>query len=451
MSDAKIIEALRQAINITPDNIPLREHLAAILIEAGKQEEAKIEFEEALKYAPNNIPLHLKLSQLLYHFKRYEAAAIYLRDVLKLDNKCAEAHFEMAKVLIALEQFEMAQKSYHLATDINPNLADSNIESHFSKKESSTPRLLHAGPELKENAFKESSEFFGISESPQITFNDVGGMEELKEEIRINIIYPFTHPEVYAAYGKKIGGGILLYGPPGCGKTYVARATAGECKAHFIAVGIEEILDMWMGESERRLHELFETARAQSPCVLFFDELEAFAGKRSDMQHSPHFRTVVNQLLAEMDGAKGDNQNILVIGATNSPWHVDSAFRRPGRFDKVIFVPPPDLTARKEILKIHCKGKPVDNLDYEKIALKMKKFSGADIRAICDIAAEFGLRETLKTGKMRLVKMADFLEALKKIRPTTDEWLNTAKNYVLYSNQAGLYDPIVEYLQKGKD
>jgi SpoVK/Ycf46/Vps4 family AAA+-type ATPase len=288
-------------------------------------------------------------------------------------------------------------------------------------------------------------------EQPKISFADAGGMEALKEQIRLNIIYPFQHPEVYQAYGKKVGGGILLYGPPGCGKTYIARATAGECQARFIAVGIEDVLNMYMGESERRLHAIFEAARAAAPTIVFFDEFEALAGKRAGMDHSPHYRALVNQFLAELDGIKSSNHNMLVMGATNSPWHIDSAFRRPGRFDKVLFVPPPDEAARVAILQLHCRNKPLENIDYQKIARQMKRFSGADIAAVCESAAEIGLQETLKTGKLRQLRTDDFLKALSKTRPTTDEWLSTAKNYVMYSNQTGLYDAVNEYLQKGSD
>jgi transitional endoplasmic reticulum ATPase len=271
----------------------------------------------------------------------------------------------------------------------------------------------------------------------------------LKEEIRVNIIYPFLHPEIYQAYGKKIGGGILLYGPPGCGKTYIARATAGECAARFLAIGIEDVLDMWMGQSERKVHLIFEAARQAAPTVLFFDELDALAGKRSESSRSS--RSVVNQLLVETDGAKGSNENMLIIGATNSPWHVDAAFRRPGRFDKVLFVPPPDKEARIAILQIHCAKKPVENVDYEKIAARTRKFSGADLAALCEVAAEIGLRETMKTGRLRKLNTNDFLSALKTVKPTTEEWLATARNYALYANQSGLYDSIAEYLNKGSD
>ncbi|RYG65677.1 ATP-binding protein, partial [bacterium] len=284
-----------------------------------------------------------------------------------------------------------------------------------------------------------------------LNFEGVGGMAALKEDISLNIIYPFQHPEIYAAYGKKVGGGILLYGPPGCGKTFIARATAGQVGARFIAVGIEDVLDMWHGQSERKLHLIFEAARRNTPTVIFFDELDALAGKRSDMSHSPHARSLVNQFLSELDGVKGNNENLLIMGATNSPWHIDPAFRRPGRFDKIIFVPPPDATARTEILALHCKNKPVEKLDFAKIAAKMKRFSGADIAATTDMAAEIALRETLKTGKLRPLTERDFATALKQVKPTTEEWLATARNYALYSNQTGTYDAVSDYLGRKED
>ena len=198
-------------------------------------------------------------------------------------------------------------------------------------------------------------------ERPKTTFRDVGGMDVLKEEIGIKIIYPLQHPELYRAYGKQIGGGILLYGPPGCGKTHLARATAGEISAGFISVGINDVLEMWIGNSERNLHGLFAQARENKPCVLFFDKVDALGGRRSDMS-SGNSRQLINQFLAEMDGLSGNNDGVLILAATNAPWHVDPAFRRPGRFDRILFVPPPDEAARAAILRIHCQGKPLENI-----------------------------------------------------------------------------------------
>ena len=178
-------------------------------------------------------------------------------------------------------------------------------------------------------------------ERPRLNFGDVGGMDSLKEEIRLKIIHPLTHPELYKAYGKPVGGGILMYGPPGCGKTYLARATAGEIRAEFMAIGIHEVLDMWLGNSERNLHEIFEAARRTQPSVLFFDEVDALAASRADMRGHGG-RQLINQFLAESDGLHGNNEGVLLLAATNAPWQLDTAFRRPGRFDRILFVPPPD-------------------------------------------------------------------------------------------------------------
>jgi len=237
-----------------------------------------------------------------------------------------------------------------------------------------------------------------------------------------------------------------MYGPPGCGKTYIARATAGEVKSNFISIGINDVLDMWIGNSERNLHDLFQQARNNRPCVLFFDEVDALGASRSDMRQSAG-RHLVNQFLSEMDGAKSDNEGVLILGATNAPWHVDSAFRRPGRFDQVLFVPPPDETAREEILKIALEGKPAENVDLKKVAAKTKDFSGADLGAVIETAVESKLHEAIKSGKPSPITTKDLLTTLKKVKPTTSEWFATARNHALYSNQGGTYDEILSYLK----
>jgi SpoVK/Ycf46/Vps4 family AAA+-type ATPase len=283
-------------------------------------------------------------------------------------------------------------------------------------------------------------------ERPKAGFESVGGMENLKEEIRLKIIYPLTHPEIYQAYGKAIGGGILMYGPPGCGKTHLARATAGEIKANFVAIGINDVLDMWIGSSERNLHELFEQARQNTPCVLFFDEVDALGGRRSDVQHGSA-RQLINQFLAELDGVETSNEGVLVLAATNAPWHLDPAFRRPGRFDRILFVPPPDAEARASILRILCRGKPVSEIDYDHLGKKTDHFSGADLKGVLDQAIEQKLRAAMKEGVPKPLATADLLSVIKAVKPTTREWFATARNYALYSNQGGVYDDILKYMK----
>jgi len=340
-------------------------------------------------------------------------------------------------------------RQYKRAVEADPSLADIELAGRLGIR--SGPDAAADDPgEVVDGRLRAAVEppapFDAEIERPLIRFADVGGMEALKEEIRMKIIHPLTHPDLYKAYGKAIGGGILLYGPPGCGKTHLARATAGEVKAGFLAVGINEVLDMWIGQSERNLHEVFEQARANTPCVLFFDEVDALGASRSDLRHSAG-RQLINQFLAELDGVQTSNEGVLILAATNAPWHLDSAFRRPGRFDRILFVPPPDAPARAAILRIQCRGKPIEPLDYDLLGRKTEHFSGADLKAVVDVAVEQKLREAMKAGALRPLTTKDLLAAAGRLRPSTKEWFSTARNYALYSNQGGLYDDILKYLK----
>jgi len=308
-------------------------------------------------------------------------------------------------------------------------------------EDSNVLRLVHGG---------RAPTHVGIGDRERITFADVGGLDEVKDQVRMRIILPFQRPDLYQAYGKRTGGGMLFYGPPGCGKTLLARAMAGECGASFHNVTIDSVLDMYYGESERRLAELFTSARERTPAVLFFDEVEAIGANRQQIRNSPG-KSLVNQLLSEMDGVAASNEKVLVVGATNAPWSVDPALRRPGRFDRVVFIPPPDEPARLEILRIHLKSKPVDNsIDLGSLARKTVEFSGADLLALGESASDIPLREALRTGVVRPISQSDFVLALKTQKPTAREWFATAKNYATFANTGGLYDDLLSYLSSRK-
>ena len=251
---------------------------------------------------------------------------------------------------------------------------------------------------------------------------------------------------MYKAYGKKIGGGILLYGPPGCGKTYLAKATAGQVNARFINVGLNDILDMWIGNSEKNLHDIFELARRNTPCVLFIDEIDALGASRSDMKQSSG-RHLINQFLQELDGIDNNNEGVLILGATNTPWNLDPAFRRPGRFDRIVFVPPPDEISRESILRLKLKNKPIDTIDYGSISKKTENYSGADIDAIIDIAIELKLESSFSDGIPKPLDTKDIMNAVKKHKASTQEWFMTAKNFAMFANDTGLYDDILTYLK----
>ena len=203
---------------------------------------------------------------------------------------------------------------------------------------------------------------------------------------------------------------------------------------------------MWLGNSEKNLHEIFETARAHKPCVIFIDEIDALGANRNDINKTAG-RTVINQFLSELDGIDSDNDGILVLGATNAPWYIDPAFRRPGRFDRIIFVAPPDAEARKSIFQIQLKDKPVQDIDVNQLAKKSAEYSGADIKASIDIAIEHKLTESFKDGIPKPIQTKDLVKAFSKMKPSTKEWFNSAKNYALYANDSGLYDDILSYLK----
>lgn len=281
-----------------------------------------------------------------------------------------------------------------------------------------------------------------------VTFDNVGGYEDLKDIIRMKIIKPFGSQGLFSKYKKKSGGGILMFGPPGCGKTYIAKATAGECKAGFRAVHITDILDPYLGVSAQNVKDVFAKARSMRPCVLFFDEIDTIGFNRSKLA-SEHMRPIIDQLLTEIEGIDSDTNNMLIIGATNMPWDVDPAFKRPGRFDKVIFVPPPDKKAREAILKLKMSDRPQEaQIDYNLIAEKTELYSGADLENVVETATENVLSEILKCGKERPVSTTDLVRAVDSTRASTIEWLKTIQNFVKYSNQTGLYDEVEKYLSK---
>ncbi|MDR1573065.1 MAG: ATP-binding protein [Clostridiales Family XIII bacterium] len=283
-----------------------------------------------------------------------------------------------------------------------------------------------------------------------VTFRDVGGLDDLKNTIEMRIIKPFQTPEIFARFRKKSGGGLLLYGPPGCGKTFIAKATAGECGARFRSVGIADVLGSYMGESERNIRDIFSSARARKPCVLFFDEIDTLGFNRLKAS-SMSARSVVDQLLTEIEGIDSNTDKLLIIGATNMPWDVDEALRRPGRFDRSVFVPPPDMAAREAIFRLKLAGRPVETLDCHELAKKSPMFSGADIEQVVELAAERVLDEILRTGDEGLkISRRVLLDVLASEKPSTIGWMKTISDYIRYANQTGFYNDVEEYLRENK-
>ncbi len=257
-----------------------------------------------------------------------------------------------------------------------------------------------------------------LVEKPNIKWDDVGGLMKVKERLREAVEAPLKHPEVFSEMGIRAPRGVLLFGPPGTGKTLLAKAVATESEANFISVRGPEIFNKYVGESEKAVRDIFKKARQTAPCVLFFDEIDAILSSRSVQDDTGVSKRIVNQFLAELDGMQS-LQNVLVIGATNRADIMDPAALRPGRFDAVIYVPPPDKEARKEIFGVHTKDMPLaDDVDIDRLAEMTEGYSGADIEGLTREAAMAAVRDDWKA---KPVSMKHFREAMKEVRPTISE------------------------------
>ncbi len=440
MNIDEIIKSLKEALELSPDNLPLRLQLAHMQLQNKYYQEAEEQYKTILRQAPNNVKARQGLAGASYYLGKTSTAIVIIEQLLDEGHEDKDLLITYSRALFEEGSYEKAADIYQKLLDIDEDYKDEKLDDQLRIKQfGGNDPMADEGDSVGDD----------VLEKPRITFQDVGGMDKVKEEIELKIIKPLEHPELYKAYGKKIGGGILLYGPPGCGKTHLARATAGQVNAQFMNIGINDILDMYHGNSERKLHEVFEKARKNSPCVLFFDEIDALGASRTDMRKTVG-RHLINQFLSELDGMDSSNDGILILGATNAPWHLDPAFRRPGRFDRIIFVAPPDQLSRAKILEIQLKEKPTEKIDYQAVAKKTSKYSGADLAALIDICVEEKLQQSFKTGIPTPLTTKDLIKAAKKHKPSTEEWFSSARNYALYANDSGLYDDILDYLKLSK-
>jgi transitional endoplasmic reticulum ATPase len=281
-----------------------------------------------------------------------------------------------------------------------------------------------------------------LVEIPDVRWEDVGGLEEVKRSLKEAVEWPLKYPDLFSYMDARPPKGILLYGPPGTGKTLLAKAVANESEANFISVKGPEFLSKWVGESEKAVRETFRKARQAAPCIIFFDEIDAIAPLRGREYGTHVTESVISQILTELDGLE-ELRGVVVIAATNRPDIVDPALLRPGRFDRLLNIPPPDLKAREEIFRIHTAKKPLaDDVSLAELAERTEGYTGADIAAICNEAVMLAIREYLRKGKpfkkhilereLKL-KMKHFYEALENIKPPSEEELKwyteIAKNF----------------------
>jgi len=457
---------LRTQVAAFPENLELKLHLAEVLAQLGETTAVAELIDPALLSFLSDKEESFENLLRSIGTSNPEVALNWVDQAIAENKSNARLYWRRSELLEALGRHEDAEKYRGVACVINESYetqppqalfaltapkAATSTDSDASEEKPEPKPITHYGAfedDTKPEDIAEVDEFLASLEGGprKANFADVGGMEVLKNQVRMKILLPFQQPEVFKKFKKKAGGGVLLYGPPGCGKTLLARAAAGEANLFFGNLGIPEVLSKWMGESEQRIHSFFETARRKAPSLLFIDEIDALGGKRSEASSS--MSTLVNVLLTEIDGASSNNENVFVLAATNMPWRVDSAFRRPGRFDQVIFVPPPDLEARKAILELYLKDLPVGKIDIAKIAKVTNKYSGADIESLVSAAAEDALMEEMNSGKSQLITTERLIKRSKLQRATTLEWLEQATNYASFANNSGLYDDLAKYLDE---
>lgn len=396
------------------------------------------ELKDALLADPFSSDLRARYAQMLLGSGRLQDALVQF-ELLARHDLGARPWMGKARCLLAMGDPEEAVVCYQRARHLDGFEVIDELERLVKPLPARPPTL---GLVTKDGTI----EVRPSAEPSAIRFDDIGGLDDLKKSLRLQIIEPFLRPGLFARFKKSAGGGFLLYGPPGCGKTLVARALAGEIKGEFINVGVSDVVSMWFGDSEAKLASLFDKARSKRPSVLFFDELDALAFARSKAG-SEHTRRIVNEFLAQLDGLMSDNDGILILAATNMPWDIDPAMKRSGRFSRQIFVPPPDASARRRILELKLSGVPVGDIDADAFEKVTEMFSGADLELLVDAAKEQVLAEVLDGAPERPIMQDDLVQAARSMRPTTLDWLRTARNLVRYGAADSSYRDVEKYLR----
>jgi SpoVK/Ycf46/Vps4 family AAA+-type ATPase len=405
VTNARLIAGLARAVESSPDDASLRLHLAELLLATGQPFESVQHVAAVLATEPSCAHAQILMTEALAQIAPATPGA---------QGEPSEPHETHAE---ALDWADAVEELEDVVPTAFADLADATPDSPYDVEES------------------------------WLRLTDVAGMTEVKKRLEAGFLAPMRNPELRRVYGKSLRGGLLLYGPPGCGKTFLARALAGEMAARFLAVSLPDVLDAQAGQSERNLTDIFDRARRNAPCVLFLDEIDALGNERSNLRNSG-LRATVNRLLTEMDGVGKANDGVFVLGATSHPWDVDEALTRPGRLDRTLLVLPPDQPAREAIFRRCLSTRSVDEIDVEKLAEATRGLSGTDIARICESAAALALEDSAASGSARMIDMADLDAARSSLQPSLLPWFERARKVALVANGDGRYDDVLTYMRR---
>ncbi|MDP9904710.1 ATP-binding protein [Arthrobacter bambusae] len=398
---------------------------------------------KAIEVLPLNVGLRIGAARLLLEARRYPEAIGQLNRILELEPANDEAPGLLMTATNGLLD-ESVVRGVQPATARQPEEHAAAFD--WDKAEGELASTLPA-------PFADA-----VGEAPpdrpagsRVKLEDVGGLERVKARLRESFLDPLSNPALAKAFGKSLRGGLMLYGPPGCGKTFLARAIAGELGASFHTASVVDVVGEFVGQTEKNVRAVFDRARRTAPSVLFLDELDAIGGRRSGMgAGNATYRNMVNQILLELDSVGADNEGLYVLGATNHPWDVDPALLRPGRFDRMLLVLPPDRAARAEILRKAFSVRPIAGIDVASIAARTEGYSGADLIHLVDSAAERALADSLARGDVIPIGMDHVAGVLPEIKPSTRAWMDSARNVVDFANGSGLYDELADFFKESK-
>ncbi len=440
------------------------------LFEAGNYNDALNEYSEAVKVDPKYADGYFNRALTYRILNNFGAAKKDLDTVMELQPKSADAPLLVGDMAEANNDLLGARFWYEKALANNPDYSEAknrlehidsliHVDSTYGKnaktKQVELEKYDYNETKIEEGQIKKVA-FYKSNQK----FDSVIGLEKLKKYLKDNIVLAIKEPELFKRYGKKLGLGTILYGPPGAGKTYTVNAIAGEANANVIIARVNQIVDMYTGNTEKNLHAIFEQARKNPPCIIFFDELDALGVKRGGTGSGPEggessaLRLAVNQFLVEMSGVEKNPEGIFVIGATNIPWDIDSALKRSGRFGDHVYVPPPGYRDRKKLFEFHTRNMPRSHLSWGRLSRATAGYSPADIERICDKAIMIPLLHEHEHHTSKKLTMGDMLTVLRDEdinSSSLDEWYNMVKKDVISKTETQIVDgKKQEIIKEGK-